>query len=291
MIGSIVVLAIKKCSADASPYVRKAAALAIPKCYESVYVHLLRGTHSYPFRRLDESHLLSLIPIVIALLRDRSPLSIGAASLAFQTVCPTRLDLIHTQYRRLCRILVDVDEWGQVELIDLLLRYARSMLTRPIVTISPTATGEEAEEEVDKDLELLLTSAEPLFQSRNPAVVLAVTRLFYYLAPPSKLSKIVQPLTRLPRISPQVERVAVAYILLISYSHPVRYNIILRWALLKECRRYLHHIIQAFLSGRTISIKSNWTRLPSCKTSSRQQTCNSFCVSLSCVNTLCFLTI
>lgn len=33
-IGSIVVLAIKKCASDISPYVRKAAALAIPKCYE-----------------------------------------------------------------------------------------------------------------------------------------------------------------------------------------------------------------------------------------------------------------
>lgn len=33
MIGSIVVLGIKKCAADPSPYVRKAAALAIPKLY------------------------------------------------------------------------------------------------------------------------------------------------------------------------------------------------------------------------------------------------------------------
>jgi len=36
MIGNIVVLAIKKCAADVSPYVRKVAALAIPKCYEYV---------------------------------------------------------------------------------------------------------------------------------------------------------------------------------------------------------------------------------------------------------------
>ena len=36
MIGSIVLLAIKKCAADISPYVRKAAALAIPKLYQSV---------------------------------------------------------------------------------------------------------------------------------------------------------------------------------------------------------------------------------------------------------------
>lgn len=144
MIGNVVVLAIKKCAADTSPYVRKAAALAIPKCYE-----------------LDESHLPSLIPIITTLLRDRSPLSIGAASLAFQAVCPTRLDILHPQFRRLCRILVDVDEWGQVNLIELLLRYARSMLPKPV--------GEE-EEEIDKDLQLLLTSAEPLFQSRNSAV-------------------------------------------------------------------------------------------------------------------------
>lgn len=36
MIANIVVLAIKKCAADISPYVRKVAALAIPKCYEYV---------------------------------------------------------------------------------------------------------------------------------------------------------------------------------------------------------------------------------------------------------------
>lgn len=34
MIGNIVVLAIKKCAADVSPYVRKTAGLAIPRCYE-----------------------------------------------------------------------------------------------------------------------------------------------------------------------------------------------------------------------------------------------------------------
>ena len=33
MIGPIVLLAIKKCIVDLSPYVRKAAAHAIPKCY------------------------------------------------------------------------------------------------------------------------------------------------------------------------------------------------------------------------------------------------------------------
>lgn len=70
--------------------------------------------------------------------------------------------MMHQQYRRLCRILVDVDEWGQIDLLNLLLRYARTMLPRPI--------GEE----IDTDIKFLLTSAEPLFQSRNPAVRLFV---------------------------------------------------------------------------------------------------------------------
>ena len=36
MIGSIVVLAIKKCASDISPYVRKAAAMAVHQAYKSV---------------------------------------------------------------------------------------------------------------------------------------------------------------------------------------------------------------------------------------------------------------
>ena len=87
--------------------------------------------------------------------------------MAFEAVCPTRLDLLHQHYRNLCRALVDVDEWGQADLLALLVRYARTMLPRPIVADS--ATGEK--EEVDSDVKLLLTSAEPLFQCHNPAVI------------------------------------------------------------------------------------------------------------------------
>ena len=38
-IAGLIVLAIKKCAADTSPYVRKAAALSIPKCYRCVVPH------------------------------------------------------------------------------------------------------------------------------------------------------------------------------------------------------------------------------------------------------------
>lgn len=135
MIGSIVVLGIKKCASDLSPYVRKAAALAIPKCYECVHstFTLVHARLTYELFRLDISHLPALMDILATLLRDRSPLSIGAVAVAFNSISPTRLDLLHQHYRRLCRIIGDADEWGQVQLLDLLSRYARVMLKAPSV--------------------------------------------------------------------------------------------------------------------------------------------------------------
>ena len=115
---------------------------------------------------MDSGHLPSLIPIIQTLLKDRSPLSIGTVAIAFQAVCPTRLDLLHTHYRRLCRMLLDIDEWGQVHVLELLARYARSMLPKPID--ADTATNKA--EEIDPDLQLLLSSSEPLLMSRNPSV-------------------------------------------------------------------------------------------------------------------------
>jgi AP-3 complex subunit beta len=129
---------------------------------------------------LDSNHLPALIQIITTLLRDRSPLSLGCVAAAFEAVCPTRLDLLHEHYRRLCRILVEVDEWGQVDLINLLLRYARTMLPRPMGTKGSkgVAAGDdgEKEEEIDPDVRLLLNSMEGTFQNRNPAVCV----LFYF---------------------------------------------------------------------------------------------------------------
>ncbi|KAH9943703.1 adaptin N terminal region-domain-containing protein [Amylocystis lapponica] len=198
MVGSIIVLAIKKCAADISPYVRKNAALAIPKIYS-----------------LDPNHQPELITVISTLLRDRSPLSIGSVAVAFETVCPTRLDLLHQHYRRLCRILVDVDEWGQVDLLRLLTRYARTMLPRP----SEVLGADDAQDSgIDLDLKLLLSSAEPLFQSQNPAVVLSVARVFYYVGPRSEVPKIILPLMRILHASAEVERVVLAYFLVASHS-------------------------------------------------------------------------
>jgi len=136
---------------------------------------------------------------------------------------------------------VEVDEWGQVVLMELLLRYARTMLTRPVWREGAEAKESEGPIEMDKDLELLLESVKPVFQSRNPAVsndtfsffrielltnefkvVVAATRVMFYAGPPSYWSSFVHPLLRLLSSSQEVERVVLADLLIITHKHPVR---------------------------------------------------------------------
>lgn len=66
-------------------------------------------------------------------------------------------------------MLIDADGWGQVNLLDLLARYARRMLSKPSASVAPS-DSEKEKDVSDPDLQLLLTSAEPLFMSQNPAV-------------------------------------------------------------------------------------------------------------------------
>lgn len=51
-------------------------------------------------------------------------------------MCPERTDLIHKNYRKLCNLLVDVDEWGQILIINMLTRYARTQFTNPNIDVS-----------------------------------------------------------------------------------------------------------------------------------------------------------
>jgi AP-3 complex subunit beta len=159
---------------------------------------------------LDSSQHSALLAILIPMLNDRSPLAVGSVAIAFNVLCPDRLDLIHPHFRRLAKLLADADEWGQVILLDLLVRYARTMLAKP------------KEDDIDQDVQLLLSSTEPLFASRNPAVVLAATRVYYYIAPPTSthLSKPIQPLLRLLHLPPELQGTALASLGLIAQTQP-----------------------------------------------------------------------
>jgi AP-3 complex subunit beta len=158
---------------------------------------------------LDPAHSPALTEVITTLLRDTSPLSIGAVAIAFDAVCPNRLELLHIHYRRLCQVIVDVDEWGQISLMTLLMRYARTMVRQPN---SRQVDGIYVED-IDDDLHLLLRCVEPLLQSRNPAVVVSVTRLLLFCNVESQMPKVVSPMLRLLHGSPEVERVVLHYLL------------------------------------------------------------------------------
>ncbi|XP_016102383.1 AP-3 complex subunit beta-2-like [Sinocyclocheilus grahami] len=176
IIVPIMMLAIKEAASDMSPYVRKTAAHAIPKLHS-----------------LDPEQKDQLIEVIEKLLADKTTLVAGSVVMAFEEVCPDRIDLIHKNYRKLCNLLIDVEEWGQVVIINMLTRYARTQFLNPNVNESLLeessekafyASDDEEDEDkkaevttlekrkpyvMDPDHRLLLRNTKPLLQSRNAA--------------------------------------------------------------------------------------------------------------------------
>uniref|UniRef100_A0AAY4DNH7 AP-3 complex subunit beta n=1 Tax=Denticeps clupeoides TaxID=299321 RepID=A0AAY4DNH7_9TELE len=218
IIVPIMMLAIKEAASDMSPYVRKTAAHAIPKLYS-----------------LDPEQKDQLIEVIEKLLADKTTLVAGSVVMAFEEVCPERIDLIHKNYRKLCNLLIDVEEWGQVVIINMLTRYARTQFLNPNVNVKSDliksnplgekafygSDDEEGKEEkaeaaalakrkpyvMDPDHRLLLRNTKPLLQSRNAAVVMAVAQLYFHLAPKAEVGVIAKALVRLMRSHSEVQYV------------------------------------------------------------------------------------
>uniref|UniRef100_A0A663M703 AP-3 complex subunit beta n=1 Tax=Athene cunicularia TaxID=194338 RepID=A0A663M703_ATHCN len=200
IIVPIMMLAIKEAASDMSPYVRKTAAHAIPKLYS-----------------LDSDQKDQLIEVIEKLLADKTTLVAGSVVMAFEEVCPERIDLIHKNYRKLCNLLIDVEEWGQVVIINMLTRYARTQFLSPNQNVS-VGDAKDAKAEaaslakrkpyvMDPDHRLLLRNTKPLLQSRNAAVVMAVAQLYFHLAPKAEVGVIAKALVRLLRSHRSVQYV------------------------------------------------------------------------------------
>ncbi|XP_030046240.1 AP-3 complex subunit beta-2 [Microcaecilia unicolor] len=214
IIVPIMMLAIKEAASDMSPYVRKTAAHAIPKLYS-----------------LDADQKDQLIEVIEKLLSDKTTLVAGSVVMAFEEVCPERIDLIHKNYRKLCNLLIDVEEWGQVVIINMLTRYARTQFLNPnqnesLLEENPEkafygSDEDDSKEEkteaasvvkrkpyvMDPDHRLLLRNTKPLLQSRNAAVVMAVAQLYFHLAPKAEVGVIAKALVRLLRSHSEVQYV------------------------------------------------------------------------------------
>ncbi|XP_015765741.1 PREDICTED: AP-3 complex subunit beta-1-like [Acropora digitifera] len=166
VIAPIMMLAIKEGVSDMSPYVRKTAAHAIPKLYS-----------------LDPEQKDYLIEVIEKLLKDKTTLVAGSAVMAFEEVCPERIDLIHKNYRKLCNLLIDIDEWGQVAVIHMLTRYARTQFLDP-----------------NKEIQ----------------VVMAVARVYHHLAPENEIGLVARSLVRLLRSHREVQTVVLSNIATMS---------------------------------------------------------------------------
>jgi AP-3 complex subunit beta len=224
VISQIVALGIKRGAGDMSPVVRKAAALATLKCY-----------------RLDPTTLPLLVDQIALLLGDRQYYVAGAAVMAFLELCPERIDLVHPHYKGLIKKLLDMDEWGQLATLRLVLVYARKCFPRRTRRIKKgeqqgktvkkdfydedfdeKVAADESEEEtvvLDPDLDLLLRSILPLLQSRNSAVIIAVARCFLYLGTPSHVFQAAGPLVSILRAAPDIQSLALSTILEVCRIH------------------------------------------------------------------------
>ncbi|XP_071965282.1 AP-3 complex subunit beta-2-like isoform X2 [Antedon mediterranea] len=217
----IMMLALKDSVTDMSPYVRKTAAHAIPKMYS-----------------LDPEQRDQLIEVIEKLLSDKTTLVAGSVVMAFEEVCPERIDLVHKNFRKLCNLLIDVEEWGQISIINMLTRYARTQFLDPnkadyiqeeneksfYGSEDDEKKEDEGEEEgekkipyvMDADHRLLLRSAKPLLQSRNSAVVMAVAQLYHHIAPKSEVGIVAKALVRLLRGHREVQSIVLSNIATLS---------------------------------------------------------------------------
>lgn len=135
----IQILGVQKCAKDSSPYVRKCAANALAKLHP---------------RCEDAMQRDMLLEIMKNLLdTDSSTMVLTSALVAFAELCPERLDLIHTSFRKICHLLTDMDEWGQVVVIDLLARYCRTFFKEPRGWKGGTAEKIDRERRVSRSAE------------------------------------------------------------------------------------------------------------------------------------------
>ncbi|CAB9508168.1 AP-3 complex subunit beta-1 [Seminavis robusta] len=137
----IQILGVQKCSKDSSPYVRKCAANALaklsPRCLEA---------------NNKDLHEM-LLEIMKSLLdHDSSTMVLTSCVIAFTELCPHRLELLHTSFRKLCHLLTDMDEWGQVVVIDTMGRYCRKFFREPRAWREGTAEKIDRERRVRRTL-------------------------------------------------------------------------------------------------------------------------------------------
>jgi len=235
-VSQIQLMSLKKCASDSSPYVRKTAAHACGKIFQ-----------------IDVDCKGELCEIIERLLNDKNTQVLSSAVAAFAEVSPEDLPLLNPVYRKLCALLADLDDWGQITALGVLTRYARANFTKPDPAATPEEAkktnfyGEDSEEEEDseedsdeeseeepepvaeeqgsslpEDHAMLLRSALPLLRSRNSGVVMAVASLYHYVGTtdPATLSKVGRALVRVMRNHREIQFIVLTNVVTFAKDSP-----------------------------------------------------------------------
>jgi AP-3 complex subunit beta len=130
----IQILAVQTCAlSDRSPYVRKCAANALSKLWLGYGRRSSPGGVAADLLDPDQRDILLDI-LKKLLLEDTSTMVLSSAVVAFMDMSSDKnenLYMLHGCYRKLCHLMTDMDEWGQVVLLDVLQRYCRANFTFP----------------------------------------------------------------------------------------------------------------------------------------------------------------
>jgi AP-3 complex subunit beta len=117
----IQILGVKKCIHDPSPYVRKCAANALCKLHPRIPPHM------------DNMKSDLIDDCWVELIKNEASVAVlSSCIISFVEICPERLELLHPVFRKLCHLLADLDEWGQIITMEVLTRYCRKFFKKPI---------------------------------------------------------------------------------------------------------------------------------------------------------------
>lgn len=205
-IGPIILDAVNQVIGDPSPYVKKAASYAMIKACEN-----------------DPEQVTSYIPLLERLLGDPNPIAFSGAIVAYWSLCPYNIDLLHPHFKSICNSIQKLDEWSQVYTLRALTVYSRYCFRNPELEDEQeeftSAFWDESSAPNDAlraDHLLLIHSAKQLLSSPNSAVVMASVSLLFYTAPSVHVSAVARPLVRLLYDTPLTAQIALSTILTIA---------------------------------------------------------------------------
>ena len=153
---NIMTMALQRGVSDFSVYVRRSACYALIKLSE--------------WEDCDRGLMLQMLN---KLLTDSEIFIVGPALVAFNCICPEKLDLLHGHFRRIVRNLPSIEFLFIPNTLLVLKRYARIYLDLQFV---------EKTQRVNNDFKVLMDSVEELLHYDSPSVIVAAAEFFLFFS-------------------------------------------------------------------------------------------------------------